>query len=637
MKSNVFANELTKTSSIFGRKETVNVVFQGDGALTDGQTIKLPALDLRGEVTEEQAAIMRGYVDHEAGHVRHTDFDVLKRNKHKLVDNKLLHSCANALEDIWLEKRVISEYGGAEKNIRATSDAVNKDFLRNFKRTDPRLQDPVFIGPVAATWIGREGYGGETQKKCIDMLDKDMEALLRGYVERLDGCDSSSDVFDLAEQMEADLRRERKERKTPEPEGGEGEPCKEGEETHEPEKGETGETDGEMDDTERDRHGDDMDGTDKPEGTDVREGDTPDDGDREHEGSADEPIVDDVYEDFGLEKAIEKLAKKVRGKRGDRYTPFSTAFDMWFHRSDDPHKYPGSAESNKGYHILGKGSADVYDSVLAEMSGTINMLRRKLERALIAKQTRDWDVAKEHGRLDTKRLTAAVAGRTTVFKQRTDRMEMDTALTLLLDLSGSMSGYKILVARQCAIAIAEAVDRTGIKYEMLGFDNQFSGSWCCEYRKQFKEQNGRLYNRQEPLRMSVFKHFDERLFEAKGAIGTIVEMADGNNADGEALLHAVNRLNARTEKRKVMMVLSDGYPQAWGTGHNQHLKDVCNDIEASDVDLVGIGIQSDAVERFYDKHVVVSHISDLEGEVMNQLSKLLLGERVTLDHTKHAV
>ena len=103
------------------------------------------------------------------------------------------------------------------------------------------------------------------------------------------------------------------------------------------------------------------------------------------------------------------------------------------------------------------------------------------------------------------------------------------------------------------------------------------------------------------------------------------------------MLQAYDRLSARPEKRKVMMVLSDGWPAADGYGHEQHLLEVCRDIEASDVELVGIGIQSDAVERFYSKHVVVNDIKDLEGEVMNQLSKLLLGERVTLDHTKHAV
>ena len=627
MKGNIFANELTKTSSVFGRKKSVEVVFQGDGAATDGSKIILPALNLRGDVSEEDAAIMRGYVDHEAGHVRHTDFDVLRKNADKLKGNKLLHSCANALEDVWLEKRVTSEYGGAEKNIRATSDAVNKEFLREVKRSDPRLQDPVFIGPVAATWIGREGYGGETQQKCINLLDGDLEAMLRGYVERLDECDSSSDVFALAEEMEAALRREREEREEPE----------KGDSGDEQQEGETGTPDGEMGDAERGGHGDDVDGTDQPEGSDVSEGDKPDDGDREHTDTADEPRVDDVYEDFGLEKALEKLARRVKGKSGERYTPFSTAYDMWFHRSDEPNKYPGGEHSNKGFHVLAQGKAETYDRVLAEMSGTINMLRRKLERALIAKQTRDWDVAKEHGRLDTKRLTAAVAGRPNVFKVRTDRQEMDTAVTLLIDLSGSMTRSKrIQTARQCAIAIAEAVDRTGIKYEILGFDNQFGAMWSAEYRKAYRAKSG-SYNRTEPLRMSVFKHFEERLFEAKGAIGSIVAMADGNNADGEAVLHAYDRLSARPEKRKVMMVLSDGWPAADGYGHEQHLLEVCRDIEASDVELVGIGIQSDAVERFYSKHVVVNDIKDLEGEVMNQLSKLLLGERVTLDHTKHAV
>ena len=159
MKANIFTNELAKTSSVFGRKKSVDVVFDGDGAATNGTTIKLPAIDLNADVTDEQAAIMRGYVDHEAGHVRHTDFDVLKRNKHKLEGNKLLHSCANALEDVWLESKVREEYPGSEYNLRATSEAVNKEFIASVPKDDARLGDPVFIGPVSITWAGREGYG----------------------------------------------------------------------------------------------------------------------------------------------------------------------------------------------------------------------------------------------------------------------------------------------------------------------------------------------------------------------------------------------------------------------------------------------------------------------------------------------
>jgi cobalamin biosynthesis protein CobT len=85
-----------------------------------------------------------------------------------------------------------------------------------------------------------------------------------------------------------------------------------------------------------------------------------------------------------------------------------------------------------------------------------------------------------------------------------------------------------------------------------------------------------------------------------------------------------------------MMVLSDGYPAAMSSmvKMRDHLRRVVSDIEDSGTDIVGIGIQSEAVNHFYTNHVVVHRISDLEGEVMGQLSKILLGERVELDHSK---
>ena len=78
MKGELFTHEVSKTSSVFGRKKSVNVVFQGEQACTDGSTIILPSLDLTGDVSDSTADVIRGYVDHEAGHVRHTDFDALQ-------------------------------------------------------------------------------------------------------------------------------------------------------------------------------------------------------------------------------------------------------------------------------------------------------------------------------------------------------------------------------------------------------------------------------------------------------------------------------------------------------------------------------------------------------------------------------
>lgn len=649
MKASIFQNELAKTSSVFGRKKEVSVVFQGDGAATDGSTIQLPALNMNAEVSEEQAAIMRGYVDHEAGHVRHTDFSVLRDNADELRSNKLLKSCANALEDIWLEQRVRREYPGAEANIKATADAVNREFIENVSPSDERLRDPVWVGPVAATWIGRQSYAPETTKQCIDMLDDELRAEIAALVERVDGCRNSREVFDLAREFEGAMRG-RKAAMGPEPKGepkGAPKPHEVGadEDKFEPESmGEEtayGDTDGDMGDGPRGEDASDEDGSEGPEGSD--------DGRSDGDGRADddgEPVSaggdDVVYEDFDLSKAVESALRKTElvedSGSAHVYKPFSTAHDKWHHRTDAANKYGRKRGNNLGYHELAQGTAQAYDDVLLGMSGTVNGMRRKLERALIAKQMRDWDVGREAGRLDTRRLTAAMAGRTNVFKTRTERNEIDTAVSVLIDLSGSMNEglpTKIEIARQTAIALVEAVDRTGIKYEVLGFQNKSRPASDEEWRTILGA--GERYSRFEPLDMYVFKQFDERLYEAKGAIGAIVDTAYGNNTDGEAVELAYRRLMARPETRKIMLVLSDGSPVAYGDRQQQqqHLRNVVGEIEGDGrVDIVGIGIKSASVGHFYAKHVVVRDIQDLSGTVMDQLAKLLMGERFAVDNSK---
>jgi len=60
MKAHEFIYEMTRTSSIFGRKADIQVTFEGDGAFTDGQRINIPALGLDKKLTQPQIRAMRG-------------------------------------------------------------------------------------------------------------------------------------------------------------------------------------------------------------------------------------------------------------------------------------------------------------------------------------------------------------------------------------------------------------------------------------------------------------------------------------------------------------------------------------------------------------------------------------------------
>ena len=211
MRTDLFQHEVTQTSAIFGRKQDVNVVFRGEQAMTDGSTIILPAMTLGEDISEEGMQVLRGYTDHEAGHVRHSDMPyILEFNTECLKKgNHLLKGLANALEDIWLEKRVRAEYPGAEKNIKATADAVNREFLEAFGNgqiSEEEVQNPLFIAPVAITWEGRQPYVGETCEACLEVLPDALRERLGVWVKRIDDCANSRDVCALAVEIEKELR-----------------------------------------------------------------------------------------------------------------------------------------------------------------------------------------------------------------------------------------------------------------------------------------------------------------------------------------------------------------------------------------------------------------------------------------------
>jgi cobaltochelatase CobT len=100
-----------------------------------------------------------------------------------------------------------------------------------------------------------------------------------------------------------------------------------------------------------------------------------------------------------------------------------------------------------------------------------------------------------------------------------------------------------------------------------------------------------------------------------------------NNIDGECIEVAARRLLSRRETGKVMIVLSDGMPACHtDDSHalNKHLKDTVQAVMKAGVNVVGIGIQSDAVKKFYPKSCVIHSVSELPDRVMKELRHLLV-------------
>jgi cobaltochelatase CobT len=202
-------------------------------------------------------------------------------------------------------------------------------------------------------------------------------------------------------------------------------------------------------------------------------------------------------------------------------------------------------------------------------------------------------------------------------------------VTLLLDNSGSMRGRPITVAATCADILARTLERCGVKVEILGFTTR---AWKGGQAREQWLTAGKPANpgRLNDLRHIIYKSADAPWRRARKNLGLM--MREGllkENIDGEALDWAHKRLLARTEQRKILMMISDGAPVDDSTlsvnpGNylERHLRWVIEDIETrSPVELIAIGIGHD-VTRYYRRAVTIVDAEELGGAMTEKLAEL---------------
>ena len=271
------------------------------------------------------------------------------------------------------------------------------------------------------------------------------------------------------------------------------------------------------------------------------------------------------------------------------------------------------------------------DYQVRHVQNIIIRLANKLQRRLMARQLREWDFDLEEGILDAARLARVVANPmlSLSFKVEKETDFRDTVVTLLIDNSGSMRGRPITLAATSADILARTLERCGVKTEILGFTTRgWKGGksrekWIAENRP---ARPGRLND----LRHIIYKEADTPWRRAKTNLGLMLrEGLLKENIDGEALMWAHDRLLARPEDRRILMVISDGAPvddSTLSANPNNyldlHLRSVIQWIETrSPVQLVAIGIGHD-VTRYYKRAVTIADVEQLGGTMTEQLAAL---------------
>jgi cobaltochelatase CobT len=271
------------------------------------------------------------------------------------------------------------------------------------------------------------------------------------------------------------------------------------------------------------------------------------------------------------------------------------------------------------------------DNQLATLQGVIGRLANRLQRQLMAKQSRAWEFDLDEGMLDAARLHRIVTNPLypLSYKQEKEMEFRDTVVTLLIDNSGSMRGRPITLAAMSADILARTLERCAVKVEILGFTTR---AWKGGQSRERWITAGKPIKpgRLNDLRHIVYKAADAPWRRTRKHLGLMLrEGLLKENIDGEALMWAHNRLISRPEQRRILMVISDGAPVDDSTlsvnpGNylEQHLRRVIQWIENySPVELVAIGIGHD-VTRYYKRAVTIVDAEQLGGTMMDKLSEL---------------
>ncbi|AHI98720.1 VWA domain-containing protein [Vibrio parahaemolyticus] len=239
------------------------------------------------------------------------------------------------------------------------------------------------------------------------------------------------------------------------------------------------------------------------------------------------------------------------------------------------------------------------EAILTLSASEFAQIRARL-RGMVQSSQDNRNHAKRHGlRVATHRLAASQAGESRLFIQRQPRIAPNAAVHLLVDISGSMGkpigeGNRkyFHVANEAALALAMALE--GIP-GVVPAVSYFPGI--------HQEVSIALLPKQSVRHRAAC--FDQK--------------PRGCTPMAQAMWFAANSLLAQKQKRKLMIVLTDGDPDDWAATH-----DIVDRCRRSGFELLGIGIQTRSVDKFFPQSIVINDVRDLKRELFEVTQQLLI-------------
>jgi cobaltochelatase CobT len=589
----IFKRATASTLRAIAERDDLTVGFGPEPPGLAGTRVKLP--NPARDLPADEVAQLRGAADSLGLRVRYHDAALHSK---RMPGNALARSVFEALEQARVEALGARRMVGVAANLSAMLDEQyrRQGFERITERTEGTLAEAVRL-------LTREALTHEppppAARQIVDLWRPWLEGKIGRDIDELNRAIQDQDTYARAtRRLIQDLDLDLGEIDDSSSEDSQGE----GEEAEGESENESGESAGAAQPS--------MDGA---------PADSADADAEEGEAEADGEMMPGASDDDPGRPGRPGTQPRGRPDENAVYKAFSTAADEVV----EAEKLCDSDELGRLRHLL--------DQQLSHLQSVIARLANRLQRRLLAKQTRAWEFDLDEGILDAARLSRVVTNPILPlsYKQEQEMEFRDTVVSLLIDNSGSMRGRPITVAAMSADILARTLERCGVKVEILGFTTR---AWKGGQSREKWIAAGKPANpgRLNDLRHIVYKPADAPWRRARRSLGLMLrEGILKENIDGEALMWAHNRLLGRPEERKILMVISDGAPVDDSTlsvnpGNylEKHLREVIHEVEKIGVvELTAIGIGHD-VTRYYRRAVTIVDAEQLGGVMLERLADL---------------
>ena len=682
MRSQTFHSVATRFAQTIGRSQGINLIFKGERAMTDGKKIILPALPPGLTLKESESQILMGYLDHEVGHIKHSNFQALtdwrRRNKPTPVCKHLV----NIFEDVREEARYIDEYSGARHYLDATHSHTHRMDMRSiteqggFKSWGEAALAVIYVVSFKHPMRNFTNF-----ILPLSLKDLDLEPVGAVIEKGLSEATGIEDIITLAEEVEKLVREKAQEQpKVPSEDGssdpfaeppdgagedqtgGDSDPSDSDDEdasdsvkdvdnasnnpTDGSEQKKDGQSDEKSDSEDQGQNGsgdgkgessDDQAGGSSKSGSQDRAEDENGDGSDAQGGDGDEDASESILEAEDAatdpQKELDAAAQArdeatdnshsldefLKGLSHDKAAELTKVDDTGGHDTPDMFKGnsilpPGDGVIDKIFEEGHRNDAE-YARLRSACSSEITAMKKMLSTFLRSREHKAWSRGLDEGRLDSSALWGLKAGNRRVYKQKRSRTMVNTAVSVMIDCSGSMEER---LTRQAAIILCESLGAVPkVKVQISGFTTD-AYSYCPD-----QADRGRLENLQVP----VYKRFDESYAQARGKLGGI--QFPGCTPLGEGYLYGFETLIGRDETRRILWVITDGEPY-YSTGSNDHndwllIKRAQLLCRKNGIETIGFGIgrSTNRIGNYTDRYGHANGFGDLQKAILEMLRNTL--------------